>query len=256
MAPIQQVSPSLYYDYSFIDVYFMTARAQVLMSGAPAYTLVDLAGAVPYVYPDFHLFWIGQSALWSGIDVNTVYLVYAPIVLIGLYTLTMYALGKELTGSRWGGYIGGSLPYVLLLSNFHDIDPYRINPSLMHFLDLRTALSHGVAGMLIAAVALIVSLSLRYSYPRRTLIGLLTMAGVLTVFLVRLRPHFFFALAPWYGLFVLLHVWRRRDVALRCTAAWLSDSCLGRYTLKAPALTTLRALRISRSRMDYSARSS
>ena len=212
MAPIQQVSPSLYYDYAFIDVYFMTARAHVLMSGAPAYTLVDLAGAVPYVYPDLHLFWMGQTARWSGIDVNTVYLVYAPIVLIGLYTLTMYALGKELTGSRWGGYVGGSLPYVLLLSKFHDIDPYAATPSLMHFLDLRTAVSHGVAGMLIAAVALIASLSLRHSYPRRTLIGLLTIAGVLTVFLVRLRPHFFIALAPWYGLFVLLHVWRRRDV--------------------------------------------
>jgi hypothetical protein len=212
MAPIQQVSPSLYYDYAFIDVYFMTARAQVLMRGAPAYTLVDLAGAAPYVYPDLHLFWMGQAALWSRIDVNTVYLVYAPIVLIGLYTLTMYALGKELTGSRWGGYIGGSLPYVLLLSNFHDIDAYLATPSLMHFLDLRTALSHGVAGMLIAAVALIASLSLRYSYPRRTLIGLLTIAGVLTMFLVRLRPHFFLVLAPWYGLFVLLHVWRRRDV--------------------------------------------
>jgi hypothetical protein len=212
MAPIQQVSPSLYYDYSFIDVYFMTARAQVLMLGAPPYTLVDLAGAVPNVYPDFHLFWIGQSAVWSRIDVNNVYVVYAPIVLIGLYTLTMYALGKELTGSRWGGYIGGSLPYVLLMSDFYDIDAFRINPSLMHFLDLRTGLSHGVAGMLIAAVALIVSLSLRYRYPRHTLIGLLTIAGVLTVFLIRLRPHFFFALAPWYGLFVLLHGWRRRDV--------------------------------------------
>ena len=89
----------------------------------------------------------------------------------------------------------------------------------MHFLDLRTALSHGVAGMLIAAVALIASLSLRNSYPRRTLIGLLTIAGVLTMFMVRLRPHFFFALAPWYGLFVLLHVWRRRDVS--CAAPLL-----------------------------------
>jgi hypothetical protein len=212
MAPIQQVSPSLYIDYAFIDVYFMTARAHVLMHGAPAYTLVDLAGAVPYVYPDLHLFWMGQAALWSRIDVNNVYLVYAPIVLIGLYTLTMYALGKELTGSRWGGYVGGSLPYVLLLSNFHDIDPYGASPSLIHFLDLRTALSHGVAAMLIAAVALIASLSLRHSYSRRTLLGLLTIAGVLTIFLVRLRPHFFIALAPWYGLFMLLHVWRRRDV--------------------------------------------
>jgi hypothetical protein len=212
MAPIQQVSPSLYYDYSFIDVYFMTARAQVLMAGAPAYTLVDLAGALPYVYPDLHLFWIGQLAHWSRIDVNAVYFVYAPIVLIGVYTLTMYALGKSLTGSRWGGYIAGSLPYVLLLSDFHDINPFQMNPSLMHFLDLRTALSHGVAGMLIAAVALICSLSLRYSYPRRTMIGLMTMAGVLTMFLVRLRPHFFLALAPWYGLFVLFQVWRRRDV--------------------------------------------
>ena len=212
MAPIQQVSPSLYYDYAFIDVYFMTARAQVLMRGAPAYTLVDLAGAMPYVYPDLHLFWMGQAALWSRIDVNDVYLVYAPIVLIGLYTLTMYALGKELTGSRWGGYIGASLPYVLLLSNFRDISPYLATPSLMHFLDLRTALSHGVAGMIIAAVALIASLSLRYSYPRRTLIGLITIAGVLTMFMVRLRPHFFLVLAPCYGLFVLLHVWRRRDI--------------------------------------------
>jgi hypothetical protein len=212
MAPIQQVSPSLYYDYAFIDVYFFTARAEVLLRGAPAYTLVDLAGAAPYVYPDLHLFWMGQASLWSRIDVNTVYLVYAPIVLIGLYTLTMYALGKELTGSRWGGYIGASLPYVLLLSSFHDIDAYLATPSLMHFLDLRTALSHGVAGMLIAAVAFIATLSLRNSYPRRTLIGLLTIAGVVTMFLVRLRPHFFVALAPWYGLFVLLHVWRRRDV--------------------------------------------
>lgn len=212
MAPVQQVSPSLYMDYSFIDTYFMTARAHVFMSGAPAYTLVDLAGAVPYVYPDFHLFWIGQTALWSGIDVNSVYLVYAPIVLIGLYTLTMYALGKELTRSQWGGYIAGAMPYVLLLSDFHDIEPWRINPSLMHFLDVRAALSHGVAGALVAAVALIASLSLRYTYPRRTLIGLMTMAGVLTVFLVRLRPHFFFALAPWYGLCVLFHIWRRRDV--------------------------------------------
>jgi hypothetical protein len=212
MAPLQQVTPSLYIDYSFIDVYFMTARAHVLMSGAPAYTLVDLAGALPYVYPDFHLFWMGQAALWSGIDVNAVYLQYAPIVLIALYTLTMYALGKELTGSRWGGYIAGVLPYVLLLSNFHDIDPWLFNPSLMHFLDLRTGLSHGVAGMLIAAVALIASLSLRDSYPRRTLIGLMTLAGVLIIFMVRLRPHFFFALAPWYGVYVLLHVWRRRDL--------------------------------------------
>jgi hypothetical protein len=212
MAPIQQVTPSLFVDYAFIDVYFMTARAQVLMRGAPAYTLVDLGGAMAYVYPDFHLFWTGQAALWSRIDVNTVYLVYAPIVLIGLYTLTMYALGKELTGSRWGGYVGGSLPYVLFLSKFHDIDPNGMTPSLMHFLDLRTGLSHGVAGMLIAAVGLIASLTLRHSYPRRTLVGLLTIAGVLTVLLVRLRPHFFFASAPWYGLFVLLHIWRRRDV--------------------------------------------
>ena len=212
MVPIQQVSPSLYMDYSFIDAYFMTARAHVLMSGAPAYTLVDLAGAVPYVYPDFHLFWIGQLSRWSGIDVNSVYLVYAPIVLIGSYTATMYALGRELTRSHWGAFIAASLPYVLLLSDFHDIEPWRINPSLMHFLDVRTALSHGVAGMLIAAVALIASMSLRHSYPRRTLIGLMTMAGGLTVFLVRLRPHFFFALAPWYGLYVLLQVWRRRDV--------------------------------------------
>jgi hypothetical protein len=211
MAPVQQVSPSLYYDYSFIDVYFMTARAHVLMRGAPAYTLVDLGGAVPYVYPDFHLFWIGQAAQWSRIDINTVYLVYAPMVLIGLYTLTMYALGKELTGSRLGGYVGASLPYVLLLSSFYGIDPYLMTPSLMHFLDLRTGLSHGVAGMLVAAVALTACLSIRSTYPRRTVIGLLTIAGVLTVFLVRLRPHFFVVLAPWYGLFALVHVWRRRD---------------------------------------------
>jgi hypothetical protein len=212
MAPVQQISPSLYYDYAFIDVYFFTARAQVLMHGAPAYTLVDLAGATPYVYPDLHLFWMGQMALWSRIDVNAVYLVYAPIVLIGLYTLTMYALGKEMTGSRWGGYIGGSLPYVLLLSSFHDIDPYLATPSLAHFLDLRTALSHGVAAMLITAIALCATLSLRSTYRRRTLIGLLTIAGVLSMFLVRLRPHFFLAVSPWYGLLVLLHVWRRRDL--------------------------------------------
>jgi len=42
------------------------------MAGAPPHTLVDLAGAMPYVYPDFHLFWIGQVAHWSRIDVNTV----------------------------------------------------------------------------------------------------------------------------------------------------------------------------------------
>ncbi len=220
MAPIQQVSPSLYYDYAFIDEYFMTARAQVFMRGAPPYTLVDLAGAVPYVYPDFHLFWLGQSALWSRIDVNTVYFVYAPIVLIGLYTLTMYALGKALTGSRWAGYIGASLPYVLLLSSFHGIDAYGMTPSLMHFLDMRTALSHGVAGMFIAAIALVGTLSLRRSYPRRTLIGLLTIAGILAMFLVRLRPHFFLLVAPWYGLLVLLHVWRRRDVL--CAAPLLA----------------------------------
>jgi len=32
------------------------------------------------------------------------------------------------------------------------------------------------------------------------------------MFMVRLRPHFFLVLAPWYGLSVLVQVWRRRDV--------------------------------------------
>jgi hypothetical protein len=32
------------------------------------------------------------------------------------------------------------------------------------------------------------------------------------MFLVRLRPHFFLAVSPWFGFLVLLHVWRRRDV--------------------------------------------
>ena len=210
MAPIQRVSSSMFYDYSFIDNYFLTARAQVLMRGAPPYTLADMAGTKPYVYPDFHLFWIGQLALWGRCDVNNVYLVYAPIVMIGLYTLSMYAAGKALTGSRWGGYIGAALPCVLLVPNPYD-DEGVFTASLVHFLALRTNTTAGMAGMLIAAIALTMSLSQRNRYGRRTVIGLLAMAGFFTVIMLRLRPHFFFALVPWYGVFTLMQAWRRRD---------------------------------------------
>jgi hypothetical protein len=210
MAPIQKVSPSLSYDYSFIDVYFLTARAQVLTRGAPPYTLADMAGTKPYVYPDFHLFWIGQLALWGRCDVNNVYLVYAPIVMIGLYTLVMYAAGKTLTDSSWGGYVGAALPYVLLVPNPYDAEG-GITASLVHFLDIRANTTLGVTGMLIAAITVALSLSLRNSYGRRTVIGLLVVAGTCTVVMLRLRPHFFFALLPWYGIFSLMQAWRRRD---------------------------------------------
>jgi hypothetical protein len=212
MAPIRKVSSSLHYDYSFIDTYFQTARAQVLMQGAPAYTSADLAGARPFVYPDFHNFWMGQIAAWSGIDVNSVYFIYTPIAMIGLRTLLMYAVGKTLTGSCWGGYIGAVLPYILLVPNVYDVDGVIVTAALIHFLDLRANLSEGVAGMLVAAVALVMSLSLRTCYGRRTMFGLLTIGGCLIVVMLRVRPHFFFPLLPWYGVFVLLQARRRKDV--------------------------------------------
>jgi hypothetical protein len=219
MAPLRQVAPGLYYDYAYVDTYYNTARAQIYMQGAPPYTLADLAGALPYVYPDFHNFWIGQLARWGQIDLNRVYFLYAPLVMIGLYTLLMYAVGRALTASTWGGYIGAALPYVLLIPNICETRFIQDNPnlcgyyteSLIHFLDLRGNLSYGIGGMLVAAIILTVHLARQKEFDSHTQTGLLTLSGLLAVFLLRIRPHFFFALAPWLFSFMLWRWWRNRS---------------------------------------------
>src|SRR5207245_10059038 len=69
-------------------------------------------------------------------------------------------------------------------------------------------------GVLNARLTVGLGRSMRDRYGRRTVVGLLVMAGVFTVVMLRLRPHFFFALVPWYGIFTLMQAWRRRDALL------------------------------------------
>lgn len=220
LAPRVRAMSDLTHDYSFIDQHYHLTHAVMFLHGAPLRTWPALAGTKPLVYPDFHNFWMGQLAAWSHADIDRVFYVYAPIAMIVLNTLLLYAFGKSVTGSPWGGCIGAALGYVLLVPN-----PYEPNVFLSdvegppwilartHFLELASGAVYGVGWQLLTGVALCVSL-VASKQTFRTQVGALTVATILLTSLVRIRPHYFVAAAP--PLFILI-AWllnKRRDLHL------------------------------------------
>src|SRR6185295_16025646 len=151
LAPRVQVTSDLMYDYSYIDQHYHLTHVLMFLRGAPMSTWPALAGTQPLVYPDFHNFWMGQLAAWSRADIDSVFYVYAPIAMIVLNTLLLYAFGTSVTASPWGGYIAASLGYIVLLPN-----PYEPNMLLRdiegpvwmwartHFLEFVSAPVYGV----------------------------------------------------------------------------------------------------------------
>lgn len=208
MAPLVRVTPTQYIDYSYIDTFFQAARAHVLQDGAPAATSPDLAGVKPVVYPDYHNFWLSQIARWANSSIRDTYRVLVPILSVLFYALLGYAVGKALTGSAWGGYLGSALAFIFFIPNPYDsnfllriADTYPdYTATAVHFADLRGNLSYGVAWSLISGTVLCLAL-LREHRTDRTGIGLLVLAALLTAVQLRIRSHYFLVLAP---AFVLL----------------------------------------------------
>jgi hypothetical protein len=210
-SPLVRVAPNLFLNFAYIDAFHAVGLVQVLRQGAPQYTLPDLAGSVPLLYPDFHEFWIGQLSRWSGLGVNSVYFLYAPIVSILFGTVLTYATGEALTDSRWGGYIAAALGSIIVIPNVYDsniffehIDTYsELTAATLHFLDLRGRLAYGAGWALVTAVVLALALFPRFQ-GRRSGIGLLVVASLCVVTLIRIRSNFFVVVAP---AFLLICFW-------------------------------------------------
>ena len=116
------MTDNLTYDYSFVDEHFHLTHTLMFLQGTPIRVWPDLAGTQPVVYPDFHNFWMAQLTVWSRNTVESVYYVYAPLFMILLNTLLLYAFGRGVTGSHWGGLVAAVLGYVFLVPN-----PYQPN---------------------------------------------------------------------------------------------------------------------------------
>ncbi len=220
LAPRVRVTNDLMHDYSFIDQHYHLTHAVMFIYGAPMRIWPALAGTQPLVYPDFHNFWMGQLAAWSHADIDSIFYVYAPIAMIALNTLLLYAFGKSVTGSPWGGCIGAGLGYLLFVPN-----PYEPNIFLSdvegppwilartHFLELASGAVYGVGWQLLTGVALCVSFIVS-KQTFRTQVGALTVAAILLTSLVRIRPHYFVATAPPFFILIAWLLHKRLDVRL------------------------------------------
>jgi hypothetical protein len=218
MAPLRQATANLYLDYAYVDAYYHTIRAQILSAGAPAGVWPDLAGVLPLAYPDFFHFWLGQIQHISRVSINDIYFMYAPMLMLGSNVLLLYAVGKTSTGSRWGGYLAVAIGQLIFLPN-----PYDPNLNMrsldaaeyfaaykIHFFDLRYNLSLGAGWQIVTAIILAL-LVMRQAGSERLRVGVLTLASLILVALVRIRPHFFLVMAPPFLLIVLAELWARRQ---------------------------------------------
>lgn len=222
MAHVRRVSVDQYLDYSYIDTYFDAIRVHILSQGPPQYTNPDLVGTKPPLYPDYPYFWMGMLMRWTRTDANSIYFIYAPILLILFDVIVLYAVGEQLTHSRWGGYLAAALAYLVFVPSPWDTTwqllPNPIQGSTaydVHMAGLRLRMLIG-AGYLVfttlvlALAAVLKNPAFRKNLTDRTRVGLLTVGSLLVVTLVRIRPYFFLSAAPPFLNFAAVLVITRR----------------------------------------------
>ncbi len=216
LAPRIRVMDDLLYDYSFRDLQYHLSHAIMFLQGAPLQTWPGLAGAQPLVYPDLHNFWMAQVAVWSGVGIESVFFVYAPLTMIFLNTLLLYAFGKSVTGSVWGGCIAAALGYIVFVPNFYEPNFFLREmqaPSWIfvrtHFLEFASAPVYGIGWQLLTAVALCIWLAFENA-SFSTRLGALTIAAILLATLLRVRPQFFVVMVPPFLLLAAWLWWKQR----------------------------------------------
>lgn len=229
LAPRISVTDGLLYDYSFRDLQYHLSHAIMFLQGAPLQTWPGLAGTRPLVYPDLHNFWMAQMAVWSGVTIESVFFVYAPLTMILSNTLLLYAFGKRVTGSMWGGCIAAALAYIVFVPNFYEPNFFlrqMETPSWIlirtHFLEFASAPVYGIGWQILTAVALCISFAFSNS-TSSTRTGALTIAAILLATLLRVRPQFFVVMVPPFLLVV----------------AWLGYKLRGWWLVVPPAVFAL-----------------
>jgi hypothetical protein len=219
MATSVRVSDTLFVDYAYIDTFYFMIRTHVLSQGAPAALWADLSGVRPLVYPDYFLFWLGQLAAWSGASSRDLYFIDGPIILILIDTLMLYAVGRELTQSRWGGYLAAALGWLVVWPNPYDSNFLLRNIDTLseftavriHFFALRVNLSQGAGNYLFTGAVLALLLAARSKAPRLQM-GLLTVGSLLMVGTLRVRSNIFVVAAPPFMLVFAYLAWRWRSL--------------------------------------------
>lgn len=247
LSPLERVTPALYMEYVDVDGFFHVSRVQMLSQQVPMATSPDLAGVKPSVYPDLSHFWIGQLAAWTTAGARSTYLTYAPMLLILATAVVMYATGKALTNSRWGGYLAAALGCLIVVPNPLDATFFlrrsvtsgvEWNAERMHFADLRFGLAYGVGWLMVSGVVLALALYAQHKNTR-TGIGLLTVGSLALGVLLRIRPHFSIIVVPVYLLILVYLLGTRRRwqylvpiVTLGVTSGALyAESISGNYQL-------------------------
>jgi len=252
LAPFVRLTTALSLDYSYIDKFFHMARAQILSNGAPEWTSAETGGVKPIVYPDYYDFWIGMLIHWSQLAIRQIYLLYVPILQILLNVLVSYALGKTITGSPWGGFLAIVLCSIAFFPNPYDsnlllrnIDTYPdFVMGRIRFLPWRGTLTYGLAWTMLSGTMLCLAMYRKHALSR-TGTGLVTMAALLSVGLLRIRSNDFLILAPLFVLLILYWIIKLRDwrlflalglFALMSGAIYL-ESTSARYDLDTATLT-------------------
>lgn len=252
MTPLRQITPTEYLDYTDIDGFYHSARVQLFQIQAPLLTSPDLSGIKPQVYPDLHHFWIGQISAWTTGGPRKAYIVYAPAILVIAGTIVLYAAGKALTQSAWGGLVAAALGYVILLPNPYDSTFFlresqelitNWNAERMRFVDLRFGLSYGVSWLILTAIVLALALY-RTHKSSWTGIALLSLAAFVIAPLLRIRPHHLMVFVPVYGLILFYLLIRERKlrylipflVLVSTTGALYLESTSSNYELAPVAM--------------------
>ncbi len=218
MQPMKQASDGTFLDYTYQDNYFHIVHTHVLAQAIPAQINPELAGEPPVVYPDFQQAWMALLMRAAALDARTVYFQIAPLFLVTANVVVFYALGKRLTKERWGGYVAAALPYILFLPNPWDSNRLLQNIQVdlrtgyeMHFYDLRYNILVGAGWLLLTSLFLILIVWQEHQQDRFG-IGLLTLASIMLIALIRVRAHYFVAAAPFFFGLLVWFVLKKKSV--------------------------------------------
>jgi hypothetical protein len=218
MVPVRSVGSNQTISYAYIDAYQSLAMVQGLVRHVPLAEHYSLAGLPPRVYPDFHYVYLAMLARVTGASATDVYFRDGAVLLVLLGLPLAYAVGREITRQRLGGYVAATLLYLGVVPNPYDLNlalanvsvPYMPTFYQTHFYSPRYN-QHEGAGMLLIMGAVLCLLLSEQARDHRGRIGSLVIGGCLVAALARFRSQHLLSAGPAFLLMVGGLALGRRD---------------------------------------------
>lgn len=218
MTPIRTAASGNLVSYAYIDAYQSLGFLQSLTRHIPALENAGLAGVPSRLYPDFHYTYLAILQRTIGATASDVYFVHGSMLLVLLGTPLAYATGREMTGTRLGGYVTATMLYVGVVPNLYDLNPTLAAVPLpfmptfnqSHFYSPRFNQHEGAGALIVLSAGLCLAIAGATRDERTRFRGLL-LGGVFVGLLARFRSQHLLSMGPAFVAVSVALAWKRRN---------------------------------------------